>query len=285
MITAKENIICWVKHGFNGCETFEDVCKMCHPAISSFQDYMKHIRKIPPIPSFFKVNYQQDVKVFMVSLIMSLECFETYVNSITAYDTNMDTPDHEYTMLQNNNYATSVAEAYGDKEISYGNAINVNYVTNPPILDKELNERMYRNAFNFSATVDLTGNVNDCIDDTEKQEVRPNTPKNRLNILEEAESNSQLKEDKMKKELAWEERFYEMYEDKFHSMSNSTLISKEKYVYIVECLKSIVKKGPKQRSLPEDEKRLNKKYKLLTNFKYKCLYRKAKNDQWLQTTL
>jgi hypothetical protein len=82
--------------------------------------------------------------------------------------------------------------------------------------------------------------------------------------------------------LAWKERFYEMYEDKFNSMSNTTLISKKKYLYMVECLKSIDKKGPKQISWSEDEKRFHKKYKLLTNVKYKCLYRKAKNDQWLQ---
>jgi hypothetical protein len=79
---------------------------------------MKHIRKIPLIPSFFKVNYQQ-CKFFMVSLIMSLECSEIYVNSIMAYGGNMDTSDHESTLLQNNKNTISVAEAYDNKEIPY----------------------------------------------------------------------------------------------------------------------------------------------------------------------
>ena len=54
--------------------------------------------------------------------------------------------------------------------------------------------------------------------------------------------------------MAWKERFYEMYEDKFNSMSNTTLITKKIYLYIVDCLKSIDKKGPKQKSWSEDEK-------------------------------
>jgi hypothetical protein len=54
--------------------------------------------------------------------------------------------------------------------------------------------------------------------------------------------------------LAWKERFYEIYEDKFHSLSNSTLISKEIYLYNVESLKSTLKKEPKQKSWSEDEK-------------------------------
>ncbi len=54
--------------------------------------------------------------------------------------------------------------------------------------------------------------------------------------------------------MAWKERFYEIYEDKFHSLSNSTLISKEIYLYNVESLKSTLKKEPKQKSWSEDEK-------------------------------
>ena len=143
---AKANMISWVKNGFNGGETFEDVCKICHPAIMSIQDYMNHITKLPLISSLFKVCYQEEEKVFMVSLIMSLECFETYVNSITADDRHIGTPEHEYTMLQNGNDG-SLDQAYDDVDNPYENAIHVNNATNTSIVDKELIKNMYRNAF------------------------------------------------------------------------------------------------------------------------------------------
>ena len=54
-------------------------------------------------------------------------------------------------------------------------------------------------AENFCATVDVTSNVNECIDDTGKQEVIHNIPKRRLPVVEEATKNAQIQEDKEKK--------------------------------------------------------------------------------------
>jgi hypothetical protein len=99
-----------------------------------------------------------------------------------------------------------------------------------------------------------------------------------------AHDNVHVQEDKKQKEAAWKARFYELYEKIHCKMSNSTLLSKDRYYYILGCLKSIQRKGPKQKSWSLDEKRFNGKYKILTNVKDRCIYRRNKIGEWVQVT-
>jgi hypothetical protein len=147
---AKTYMRSWVKKGLNGSETFTDVCLIFHPEISCIEDYVNYITKIPLIPSFFAVKYQQNKDVLMVSLIMSLECFETYVSSLTAYDEFMGTKHHESNLLQSNNTPTMFTEAIDEEEVPYDNPIEDYHVINNTIVDRELVEKMYRNAFNVA---------------------------------------------------------------------------------------------------------------------------------------
>jgi hypothetical protein len=65
-------------------------------------------------------------------------------------------------------------------------------------------------------------------------------------------------------------------------MKNSTLISEEKYSYIIECLRSIKRKGPIKKYWTNDEKTYNLKYCLLTNVQRRCLFRRTKTGDLLQ---
>lgn len=152
VLRSSEELNTWLKCGFNGSETFEDVCNVFHPAISSMRDYMKHIRNIPLISSFFKVHCHQDENIFMVSLIMSLECFETYVNSITTYEGDMSYSSHDNNFLPNKNSETLVAEAVVDEEIPYNIDIKGKHMRNTTMVDRELIEKMYHNAFRVAET-------------------------------------------------------------------------------------------------------------------------------------
>jgi len=67
------------------------------------------------------------------------------------------------------------------------------------------------------------------------------------------------------------DRFYNLYEARFHKMSNSTLITREKYDEIVEILlqNPTITKGKK---LFKKKRDCIKKYVLVGNVAGKCLY-------------
>jgi hypothetical protein len=55
----------------------------------------------------------------------------------------------------------------------------------------------------------------------------------------QAHENVHVQEDKKQKEAGWKARFYELYENVHCKMSNSMLLSRGRYYYILGCLKSI----------------------------------------------
>jgi len=79
------------------------------------------------------------------------------------------------------------------------------------------------------------------------------------------------------------DRFYKLYEARFHKMSNSTLITREKYDKIVEILlrNNTITKGKK---LSKKERDSIKKYVLVGNVGGKCLYRKGSFNNHLSIT-
>jgi hypothetical protein len=100
---------------------------------------------------------------------MSLECFETYVNSITAYEGDMSYSSHDNNFLPNNNSETFVAESVVDEEMPYNSEtfvaesvvdeempynmdIKGKQMRNTTMVDRELIEKMYHNAFRVAET-------------------------------------------------------------------------------------------------------------------------------------
>lgn len=81
-------------------------------------------------------------------------------------------------------------------------------------------------------------------------------------------------------DVEWKKTFYEVYETKFKSMSNSTLIDRTRYDHIVGTLLTMSAKGPDQKLNPA-EKRFKRKYMLLSNIKNRCLHRKGTTGNWL----
>jgi hypothetical protein len=94
--------------------------------------------------------------------------------------------------------------------------------------------------------------------------------------------NSQYHSKETEVMLAWKTTFYNIYQHKFETMKNTTLIEQSKYDHIVKSLQSVRKKQntttiDKDKIPTSAERRFNKKYRLKGNMQYRCLRRKLSN--------
>jgi hypothetical protein len=169
-----------MNHGFVGKETFEVVAKKGLKDITTVQDYITFILKIPLISSLFKVKYQYNSDTFMISLLMTLECFQCYTTSINVNDALCSTleivehnigvmPEHDTLKVPGKNIYDGTSNDYVTcEEISVMQDMNDftnNDATNNDFLlgtaeseihnttnavDSEFIELMYSNAFHLA---------------------------------------------------------------------------------------------------------------------------------------
>jgi len=82
----------WLMCTLNGTETFKEVCELMVPKLTSLQDYMVRLLRIPSMKSFIKVVQKSGTNKYLISFVMSLDCFLTYHKSSFCY------VDHELSL-------------------------------------------------------------------------------------------------------------------------------------------------------------------------------------------
>jgi hypothetical protein len=75
----------WLMCTLNGTESFREVCETMVPKLTSLQDYMVRLLTIPSMKSFIKVVQKSGSNKYLISLVMSLDCFLTYHKSTFCF--------------------------------------------------------------------------------------------------------------------------------------------------------------------------------------------------------
>jgi hypothetical protein len=82
MYIENKSLSSWLSYSFTGTETFEEVSDATAFNISSLQHYINHLLCIPTMKLFIKVVHKNGTTKYLISLIVSLECFKIHTTSV-----------------------------------------------------------------------------------------------------------------------------------------------------------------------------------------------------------
>jgi hypothetical protein len=123
-------LLIWKKCNFNGSETWSFVCEALRPYVTKLNQYIRFVMVIPSIKSFLKVLHFEDYDRYIVSTLMSLECFMKYNMDIFChYDLDVDVCGFTAHSLASgcgrceDNYNMMSSDKYHDSNCAYYNKI------------------------------------------------------------------------------------------------------------------------------------------------------------------
>ena len=217
----------WKESEFSGSETFCEVVSALSDKMVCVGHYIKYIRKIPFIRHLVSVKSNVDGTKLLISINMSLRCFEKLLVD----------EHHEVQQATSTDVVTAEEAIWNE---------NVDLLENKQTLPKD--------------KIDLSVEQNNLLGNLDT----PTTYPNETDLVSKEEV------------IQWKAGFYQKYQSKFATLSNTTLLSTMKYNSLVQDLQYVARER-NQKLWTDEQKRYNKKFILIGNIQYRMLNRKNKH--------